>query len=114
MLINKFGKIKLIDMRGKQGDTNSMYGDLLYDYAKIYQSLIGYDEILLDKHISENYKNGLINHFLERFKNEFGLEYLFYLKTITASLLFTLIPLHNNEKCGKYYGLIEKYNLLNI
>ncbi len=114
ILINKFGKIKLIDMRGKQGDTNSMYGDLLYDYAKIYQSLIGYDEILLDKHISENYKNGLINHFLERFKNEFGLEYLFYLKTITASLLFTLIPLHNNEKCGKYYGLIEKYNLLNI
>ena len=27
------------------------------------------------------------------------------LKLITKSLLFTLIPLHNNEKCIKYYNL---------
>jgi len=28
------------------------------------------------------------------------------LKIITKSLIFTLIPLHNNEKCIKYYNLL--------
>ena len=27
-------------------------------------------------------------------------------KMITKSLLFSLIPLHDNEKCMKYYNLI--------
>ena len=29
-------------MRGKQGDTLSIQGDFLYDWAKIYQSLLCY------------------------------------------------------------------------
>jgi hypothetical protein len=29
-------------------------------------------------------------------------------KIITKSLLFSLIPLHHNEKCAKYYGLIDQ------
>ena len=36
-------------MRGKVGDKLTIYGDWLYDWAKIYQSIIGYDEILLSK-----------------------------------------------------------------
>ena len=34
------------------------------------------------------------------------------LKIITKSLLFTLIPLHNNEKCKKYYNLIYSEYLI--
>ena len=33
-------------MRGKIDNKLSLKGDWLYDWAKIYQSLIGYDKIL--------------------------------------------------------------------
>jgi len=105
IIINNMNKIKFIDMRGRSGKL-TIYGDYLYDWAKIYQSLIGYDEILLEKTININYKNKIIKIFLNFFENNFGKDKLCYLKTITKSLLFTLIPLHNNNKCIKYYELI--------
>jgi hypothetical protein len=112
IIINNLGKIKLIDMRGKLGDVLSIYGDQLYDWAKIYQSLIGYDEILDDKLININYKSTIIKYFLDKFKEIYvDPIYIYFLNIITASLIFTLIPLHNNEKCIKYYKLIENLNL---
>ena len=111
ILINKFGKIKLIDPRGSIDNINTILGDELYDYAKIYQSLLGYDEILLNKKISESYKNKFLEYFTQKMIDKFGLEIFFYLKVICASLLFTLIPLHNNDKCMYYYNLIDKLSL---
>jgi capsule biosynthesis phosphatase len=108
ILINNFGKIKFIDMRGKIGEKLSIYGDYLYDFAKLYQSLIGYDKILQSKQISESYETLLIKTFEETFVSLFSYEKLEYLKIITKSLLFTLIPLHNNEKCKEYYTLLKK------
>jgi len=105
ILINNFGKIKFIDMRGKLGNDNSIYGDYLYDYAKIYQSLIGYDEILNNVILNEDYKNKMIKYFEDYFINKY--KTLKNLKLITNLLLFTLIPLHNNDKCYKYYDLIK-------
>ena len=107
ILINEYEKIKFIDMRGQLGDKLTIYGDWLYDWAKFYQSLIGYDEILLDKEINLQYKTNMINYFEETFINWFSKNQLNYLKIITNSLLFTLIPLHNNDKCSKYYNLIK-------
>jgi hypothetical protein len=107
ILINEYEKIKFIDMRGQLGDKLTIYGDWLYDWAKFYQSLIGYDEILLDKEINLQYKTNMINHFEEIFINWFSKNDLYNLKMITNSLLFTLIPLHNNDKCLKYYNLIK-------
>lgn len=109
ILINNFGKIKLIDMRGKIGNEISIYGDKLYDYAKLYQSIIGYDEILESKNVSINYKNNLLKIFEKEFVNLLDESYLDYLKWITKSLIFTLIPLHNNSKCEKYYNLISNF-----
>lgn len=99
--------LKFIDMRGKLGYETSITGDRFYDYAKMYQSLIGYDFILNDVapvffYIKEN-----VEHFEKRFVETFGPEQLKYLKYITASLLFSLIPLHDNQKCMDYYNLIE-------
>ena len=34
IIINRYGKIKMIDMRGKLGDNNTIYGDILYDNKK--------------------------------------------------------------------------------
>jgi capsule biosynthesis phosphatase len=106
-ILNYDNDIKLIDMRGKIGDTLTLYGDIFYDYAKIYQSLLGYDEVLLEKQISNDYKTKLIKIFFNYIKKNYGEEYIIIIKNITNSLLFTLIPLHNNTKCIEYYNLIN-------
>ncbi len=108
ILINEFGKIKFIDMRGKLGNKLTIYGDWLYDWAKLYQSLIGYDEILEDKYVNSDYKNILIEYFVELFVNRFSENDFDNLKLVTKSLLFSLIPLHDNEKCTKFYELLLK------
>ena len=107
IILNSSGKIKFIDMRGKLGDTNTIYGDYLYDWAKLYQSLIGYDLILQDKEVSDEYKNKLIFFFETYFIELFSHSELQLVKTITKSLLFTLLPLHDNIKCKQYYNLIN-------
>ena len=106
IIINNYGKIKFIDMRGKVGNNLTICGDWLYDWAKIFQSIIGYDEILLSKSIDSTYKENIIHIFKTYFINKFSEESFENLKIITKSLIFTLIPLHNNERCIKYYNLL--------
>jgi len=112
IIINNLEKIKFIDMRGKIGNETTIYGDWLYDWAKLYQSLIGYDKILQEKSITEKYETELINAFKEYFINSFSVEDFENLKLITKSLLFSLIPLHNNYKCLKYYDLLTNSTYL--
>lgn len=106
-IIDCNNNFKLIDMRGKINENNTIFGDILYDYAKIYQSLIGYDEILLDKILSNDYKKKLLNIFNSFIINKIGSQYIDIIKMITNSLLFTLIPLHKNKKCEYFYKLIK-------
>lgn len=106
IIINKYGKIKFIDMRGKVGDQLTIYGDWLYDWAKLYQSIIGYDEILLSTIIDTSYKENIIHVFKKYFIDKFSEQDFENLKIITKSFIFSLIPLHNNEKCIKYYKLL--------
>lgn len=101
ILINQFGKLKLIDMRGKIGKDLSIYGDIYYDYGKIYQSLTGYEEVLGNKKINLSYKNKLIDYFEKRM----GMK-MERIKMIKKMLLFTLIPLHQGEDLDKFYQLI--------
>ena len=97
-------------MRGKIGTTLTIYGDEMYDWAKLYQSLIGYDEILEDKTLNSAYKTQMCNSFLsylrELYPNRMDTDFSM-LKIITQCLLFSLIPLHDNEKCEQYYRLID-------
>ena len=52
----------------------------------------------------------MINIFKKYFIDKYSEKDFENLKLITKSLLFTLIPLHNNEKCSKYYKLLfSKY-----
>tara|TARA_R110002074_G_scaffold194932_1_gene361083 strand:- start:192 stop:2102 length:1911 start_codon:yes stop_codon:yes gene_type:complete len=112
ILINEYDKIKFIDMRGKVGNNLTLSGDWLYDWAKLYQSLIGYDKILQNKEISYSYEDKMINIFKDFFISKFSEDDFYYLKIITKSLLFTLIPLHNNNKCDKYFNLINSKYLI--
>ena len=93
--------IKFIDMRGKT-TKNTIYGDLHYDYAKIHQSLMGYDFILNNIEINDNYLSGLRNCFFRKcnVKN---------INLLTASLYFSLLPLHeyDKDKFDRYINIIE-------
>lgn len=107
ILMNKPEKIKFVDMRGKLGNKTTIYGDWLYDWAKLYQSLIGYDEILQNKQVSKEYKKQMLQYFEKYFVSLYSLKDLQNMKIITNSLLFTLIPLHDNVKCIHYFELID-------
>lgn len=106
-LLNNNNNFKLIDMNGIQDDKCTIYGDILYDYGKIYQSLIGYDEILLNKILSNDYKKNLIKVFNDFIICKFGESYINVIKMITNSLLFSLIPLHHNNKCFDFFSLVK-------
>jgi len=101
--------IKFIDMRGKLGDELSMYGDIYYDYSKIYQSLLGYDFIINDSELDNVY----IDKFVKHFESKFTPQEIANIKLITASLLFTLLPLHpySEKRTNQYFKLIK--NLIN-
>ena len=102
IILTKNENIRFIDVKGFQGSELNIFGDPYYDFSKIYQSLIGYDEILLDKKIKQSYKNELIKHFESHFSNE----EINKIKKITKSLLVSLIPLHNEPiKFSKYLDL---------
>jgi hypothetical protein len=77
----------------------------MYEYAKIYQSLIGYDYILNNIEINHLYTEKLKQHF-ESYLTPGELNDI---KVITASLLFTLLPLHDEDKdkFDKYIKLIN-------
>jgi hypothetical protein len=50
----------------------------------------------------------MIQTFETYFKELYSERDFEFLKIITKSLLFTLLPLHNNDLCDKYYDLITK------
>ena len=99
--------IKFIDPRGLQGDNITIYGDIFYDYAKVYQSLIGYDETMQNVTLPVVYKDELLHVFEDYINDKYNVQVMDNVRKICNSLLFTLLPLHNNELCSKYYSLIK-------
>lgn len=102
-LVDQQNKIKFIDVRGKVGNTYSIFGDAVYDLAKVYQSLSGYDFILNNAQLNDS-NDALLVMFEEWIANQYGINFD-HIKKYTASLYFSLIPLHNNEKCQQYYQI---------
>lgn len=112
ILLDKYQIIKMIDMRGKLGNTLSIFGDINYDYAKVYQSLIGYDEILKEYLLPEIYKREMIHYFENYIIERYNKSRLIDIKMITKTLLFTLLPLHSDLiKCMNYYRLIASIEI---
>ncbi|CAF1095236.1 unnamed protein product [Adineta ricciae] len=104
ILLKSNNNLIFLDMRGCLGKELSLEGDLNYDLAKVYQSLSGYDFILLDKQdllknqsiqlYIEDLKKVFLNFLLKEYSNEnFNFKHI---QIITSHLFFTLIPLHNN------------------
>lgn len=97
--------IKFIDMRGCIGDTFTIYGDARYDYAKIYQSLSGYDFILNDRRIVKD--TNLLNELLQHAEIMYGYSES-DIRMMAGCLYLSLIPLHDNDKCFKYFDMAKR------
>jgi len=95
IIIDYSNNIKLIDMKGKVYDKYNTGGDIYYDYGKLYQSFLGFDEIIYDNNININYKNKMKEYYENYLKeNEINIENL---KTITFSLIIGTFHSISNE-----------------
>lgn len=102
VLLGTDDRVKMVDMRGAEGDELTVFGHPLYDFAKVYQSLCGYDEVLLGKEVRPSYR-WKIRRF---FEGQFDGSTMTKIRKITASLLLSLIPLHEDETKKKRYAEI--------
>ena len=100
-ILSRDNSVSFIDMNGRQGDILTTSGDSAYDFAKILQSLYGYDYILLDVPITrpEEFHLRQLRESL-RVYVETNYNRIIWrdIKLITASLFVSLIPLHDNLK----------------
>lgn len=111
-------QVKFIDMRGLQGDVLSIYGDVHYDLAKIYQSIVGYEYVLHNDTVDVDVVKRAEEVFFEFVSENYTIT-IEQLKVLTASLFFSLIPIHDvsdgdpivQEKCRYWMNMCE--SLLN-
>lgn len=96
--------VKFIDMNGSIGPTNTIYGDIVYDYAKIFQSLLGYDEILNNTTVSHYYKSKLLAIYWHCIPKE----YHRVIKQMTHFLIVTLLPLHEDTHVPQFIYLADE------
>lgn len=64
ILIDYKNNIKCIDMKGQMNGTYTTGGDILYDYAKLYQSFLGYDTVLYNDVVTPTYMATMKHLFL--------------------------------------------------
>lgn len=94
ILLDFNNNIKVIDMKGIVNDKFTTAGDVMYDYAKLYQSVIGYDACLYEDVIDEEYSHNIRIMFEEQFiKRGINLDNLL---TITKSLIIGTLHSHKN------------------
>lgn len=105
--------LKFIDMRGMVGDKLTIWGDVHYDWAKIYQSLLGYDYILTGKKKNDAYCEGLRKHFIKKYTERYGEAQARVLPYLTACLILSMIPLHEDHKKRQAYYEMAHYLIKN-
>jgi capsule biosynthesis phosphatase len=105
---NLDNSIKFIDPRAGELNSFSIYGDIYYDYAKVYQSLVGFEQITSYQKTNDSYVRQKKIYFENYFKIFFGAEKLKNLKLITSSLLISLIPMQDKKKARKFMELSKK------
>jgi len=77
------GNLKFFDMKGRLGYTLTTNGDILYDYGKVYQSLLGLDSVIYS---SEAITSPDIIHYFEQEVSKRGI-LISDIRTVTISLI---------------------------
>ena len=83
-------------------ESMTIFGDINYDFAKVYQSLTGYESVILEKKIDHDYLNDLKNHFEKLVINKNKIDNLDTLRYLTSSLYFSLTNFHNKKFTSKF------------
>jgi hypothetical protein len=106
MILDFRGKLKVFDMKGKVYNTYTTGGDKMYDYAKLYQSILGYD-CVLNNVVMPRSAESLRVHFEEKLiKNKIHLDNL---KTVTFSLVMgTFHSIDSFEIKERVWNWIQK------
>lgn len=94
ILLTYTDQIKLIDMKGCVGTMLTITGDKMYDYCKLYQSVIGYDHAVNDAEEDTPYMKKINEHFMREMEKRGVLSR--DLRIITASLMFGSIPFNKD------------------
>lgn len=77
ILLDYNDNYKLIDMKGQVDDILTLNGDIYYDYAKLYQSILGFDLILNNIEFDEKYMSDMKKYFLEKcIQKKLNIDYL--------------------------------------
>ena len=110
MMIDDFNNLKVLDMKGQVNNILTTAGDRLYDYGKIYQSILGYDMVLYNDKIDEVYQRQIYKMFeAEMIKRNINFDNL---KIVTFSLVMgTFYFIENIETKHRVWAWI-KANLL--
>jgi hypothetical protein len=55
-------------MKGRLEEHLTTGGDIMYDYAKLYQSILGYDRILYNDSVSDGYQVQMKEYFFDEIR----------------------------------------------
>lgn len=97
-----------LDMRGSQGSIYTTCGDVYYDLSKILQSLCGYDHILCASALNQSYQWMLLRTFFDEVSLLYPTVSRWHLVLITCSLLFSLLPLHDDSKARVRFVMLAR------
>jgi len=97
---------KFIDPRGEWDSKLTNSGDMDYDYAKILQSLYGYDYALHNESIEQSYLTSLRDYYLDAIKQITNIDQL---KIKTKLLFVSMIPFHreDTERCKRFKDILS-------
>jgi len=96
ILVTFKNELKMIDMKGQVNSQLTTGGDRLYDYGKLYQSILGYDAALYNDILNKVYRQSIETIFIRELqKRSIDLQQL---KAVTASLIIgTFHSIENND-----------------
>lgn len=96
IMVDADGACVFIDPRAQLGHAYSPYGDVIYDYAKLLQSLMGYDEVIAGTQVPSAYRNQMLDVLFDAIEAQHGRAYLDCVRCVCCSLYVSLLPLHDN------------------
>ena len=103
------GTVVLVDPKGHLNGSSTLRGDANYDLAKVYQSLVGYDAVLLG-HDPPPGATRLLDRYHEWLARTVGQDRMDDIRWITAGLYLSLLPLHEARHRPAFLRLCQ--NLL--
>jgi NDP-sugar pyrophosphorylase family protein len=103
------GKCNFIDMRGEWDNKLTVGGDIYYDFAKVMQSLTGYDYVLHNEPIQNEYLKSLREYFIDKLLQIHPTLSINELQNKVRLLYISLIPFHKDDlqRCGRFIKLLD-------